>query len=110
MSDSKQDTEKVLGDNAGVYVPSGADENISVDFGGFVVGLYQSALVSLGEIEHPDTQQTIIDLESAKHTIDILKMLQDKTRNNLDEEEERLMKGLLYKLRIAFVEAQKKQG
>ena len=109
MSDSN-DSEKILGDNAGVYVPGQQDDHFAVDFGGFIVGLYQSALVSMGEVEHPDTQETYVDLDSARHTINILKMLHDKTRNNLDEEEARLLKGLLYKLRIAFVDAQKKHA
>ncbi len=120
MSDEEKDAttskeaeaaEKVLGDEGGVYIPQGEDgqtppkREISIDFGGFVVGLYQSAMVSLGEMEHPETGESSPDLESARHTIDILRMLQQKTEGNLDEEEDQLLRGLLYKLRMAFVEA-----
>ena len=114
--DTKNDDEQVLGDSGGVYIPKGskADEpigpdgkrQISIDFGGFVVGLYQSAMVGLGEMNHPETGESMADLESARHTIDILRMLQHKTDGNLDEEEDRLLRGLLYKLRMAYVEAQ----
>lgn len=108
MSDETEKDEKVLADGSGVYIPreERAGDAIAIDFGGFIVGLYQSAMVSLGEMEHPDTGEQVRDLESARHTIDILKMLQQKTEGNLDEEENRLMRGLLYKLRVAFVEAQ----
>lgn len=108
MSDEKRDDASgtVLGDNAGVHVSSSAND-LPVDFGGFVVGLYQSALVCLGEAEHPDMSEPFKDIEAAKHTIDILKMLQQKTRNNLDEEEDQLMRGLLYKLHVAYVNAEK---
>ncbi len=106
MSDQPKE-EKVLGDGAGVYVPGAQAGELTVDFGGFIIGLYQSALISMGEVEHPDIPAGQKDLESARHTIDILKLLQHKTQNNLDEEEERLLKGLLYKLHTAFIEAQK---
>lgn len=107
--DSQPEGAKILGDHAGVYVPTAsAPEQLEpeVDFGGFIVGLYQSAMVALGEMEHPETGETLKDLETARHTIDILRMLHEKTRGNLDEEEDKLMRGLLYKLRVAFVDAQ----
>ena len=101
--------EKVLGDNAGVYIPGQAPSRreVSIDFGGFIVGLYQSALVSLGKMADPITDQTDKDMDSARHTIDLIRMLEEKTRGNLDEEEAKLMKGLLYELRVAYVEATK---
>jgi hypothetical protein len=105
MSD-ESGQEKVLGDNAGVYIPSEGDEaSVEMDFGGFIVGLYQSALIALGHAEHPELGGGEADLEAARHTIDILRLLQEKTKGNLDQEEERLMKGLLYELKVAFVEA-----
>ena len=83
MSDqrSEDEGEKVLGDNAGVYRPHNQDE-LAVDFGGFIVGLYQSALMAMGEIEDPSEQLGGKDLDSARHTIDILKLLQRKTQGN----------------------------
>ncbi|MEM1350185.1 MAG: DUF1844 domain-containing protein [Myxococcota bacterium] len=114
MSDetNQGDEAKVLGDGAGVYLPSGdaaADEQelseLSIDFGGFIVSLYQNAMMSLGKMDHIETGDAQIDLETARHMIDILRMLHIKTRNNLDTEEEKLIRGLLYELKVAFVEA-----
>lgn len=110
MSDDSKDKSQILGEHGGVYIPS-AEANkpgkveVEIDFGGFIVGLYQSALMSLGRLPVPDGEQVVVDLESAKHTIDIIKMLSDKTRGNLAPEEERLLGGLLHELRIAYVEA-----
>ena len=78
------------------------NDDLGFNFGGFVIGLYQSAMVSLGEMEHPETGATVRDLEGARHTIDILKMLKHKTANNLDTEEEKLIGGLLYKLQMVY--------
>jgi len=107
---NKEGEGHVLGDGAGVYIPSDdgsldSNKNLQADFGGFIVGLYQSAMVSLGEMEHPETGATERDFEAARHTIDLLRVLQDKTKGNLDQEEEQLLKGLLHRLRVAFVEA-----
>ena len=99
---------KVLGDNSGVYIPNeDAGADVKIDFGGFIVGLYQSALISLGRAEHPELGGGQADLEAARHTIDILRLLQEKTKGNLDEEEDKLLRGLLYELKVAFVEAAK---
>ena len=59
--------------------------------------------MQLGEIPHPDTEKKTVNLPMAKQTIDILGVLQDKTRGNLDVEEARLLKELLYDLRMKYV-------
>ncbi|MDL2272321.1 DUF1844 domain-containing protein [Desulfovibrio sp. OttesenSCG-928-I05] len=74
-----------------------------VTFTTFTMSLASSALVHLGEVPDPDKGQTGVNLLMAKHTIDILTMLEDKTRDNLDEAEERLIKALLYELRMKYV-------
>lgn len=74
-----------------------------VTFTTFVMSLASSALVNLGEVPDPDSRETRQDLLMAKHTIDILNMLEDKTRDNLDEAEDRLIKALLYELRMKYV-------
>jgi hypothetical protein len=78
-----------------------------VDFHTFVLSLGSSALLHLGELEHPDGGQAEKDLPLAKHTIDILSMLEQKTRGNLTPAEERLMESLLYDLRLRYVNASK---
>jgi len=72
-------------------------------FSTFVLSLASSALVQLGEVPDPSTNEKHEDLVLAKHSIDILSMLQDKIKNGLDAEETRLLEGLLYELRMKFV-------
>jgi len=79
----------------------------AVDFHTFVLSLGSSALLHLGELEHPEKGKVEIDLPLAKHTIDILQMLEEKTRGNLTAAEEKLMQSLLYDLRLRYVEAKK---
>jgi hypothetical protein len=80
----------------------------AVDFHTFVLSLGSSALLHLGELEHPDVGAPQKDLPLAKHTIDILVMLEEKTKGNLTAAEEKLIASLLYDLRLRYVEAQKK--
>ena len=78
-----------------------------VDFHTFVLSLGSSALLHLGEIENPNDGVSQKDLPLAKHTIDILVMLEEKTKGNLSTAEEKLMESLLYDLRLRYVEATK---
>jgi Domain of unknown function (DUF1844) len=79
-----------------------------VDFPTFVLSLGSSALMHLGEAPHPGSDETVKDLEMAKHTIDILSMLEQKTKGNLNASEAQLMENLLFDLRLRYVEAAKK--
>ena len=78
-----------------------------VDFHTFVLSLGSSALLHLGELERPGAGAAEKDLTLAKHTIDILAMLQQKTRGNLTPAEDKLIESLLYELRLRFVDARK---
>jgi hypothetical protein len=73
-----------------------------------VLSLGSSALMHLGEAPHPGSGETAKDLEMAKHTIDILSMLEQKTKGNLNASEAQLMENLLFDLRLRYVEAAKK--
>jgi hypothetical protein len=75
-----------------------------VDFGTFVLSLGSSALVHLGEIQHPESAEAKENLLLARQTIDLLAMLQEKTRGNLTEAEARFLSDLLADLRLKFVE------
>lgn len=76
-----------------------------LDFFTFVMGLGSSAFIHLGDAPHPETGQPVTpDLALAQQTIDVLAMLQEKTRGNLTAEEEALMGQLLRDLRLRFVE------
>ncbi len=70
----------------------------------FIFSLSSSALVHLGEIPEPETNRTQVDLPIAKQIIDTLGMLQDKTKGNLDQDEERLLKSVLYDLRMRYIQ------
>ncbi|MBF0203349.1 MAG: DUF1844 domain-containing protein [Desulfamplus sp.] len=74
-----------------------------VDFSTFMISLYSSALVQLGEIPDPVTGSRTKDLCIAKQTIDMISMLEKKTSGNLDPEEEKLMTSLLHELRMTYV-------
>jgi Domain of unknown function (DUF1844) len=79
-----------------------------VDFTTHVLSLASTALISLGQMPEPDGAQHPLDLEGARHLIDVLAMLEQKTKGNLDEAEQKLLASLLYDLHIAFVDAQHK--
>jgi Domain of unknown function (DUF1844) len=86
--------------------PQGADLGLEepVSFSSFVLGLSTQALLHLGEIEDPALGRLERDLAAAKHVIDILGILKDKTRGNLEQAEERLLEAVLYDLRMKYVE------
>ena len=81
-----------------------------MDFSTFVLSLGSSAMVNLGQVPPPDGEKAAVDLPAAKQIIDILGVLEEKTRGNLDDSEEKLLKSLLYELRIHYVDAQKAHG
>lgn len=74
-----------------------------INFSTFIFSLNSSALVHLGVIEDPATGQKDKNLPIAKQTIDIIGMLEEKTRGNLTNEEENLLKDILYNLRMLYV-------
>jgi hypothetical protein len=78
-----------------------------INFATFVASLNASALLQLGAIEDPTTGAQNKNLPMAKQTIDILSMLQEKTAGNLSEEEENLLKNVLYDLRLMYVKEKK---
>jgi hypothetical protein len=63
----------------------------------------------LGEIANPLSGKSETDIPVAKQMIDILGMLREKTRGNLDTGEERLIEDILFDLRMKYVEAVKKK-
>jgi len=77
----------------------------SVTFSSFVISLASSAMVHLGETPDPGTGAKAVDLPMARHSIDVLGLLEDKTEGNLSEEESKLLTSLLAELRTKFVAA-----
>jgi len=78
-----------------------------IDFATFILSLSHSALVNLGEAPDPDTQQIAVSLPIAKQNIDLLGLLEEKTKGNLTGDEERLLAQVLFDLRMRFVEKSK---
>ena len=74
------------------------------DFSFFLSSLSMQALMCLGELPHPSTNQVHEDLEQARTLIDVLGMLQEKTKGNLTSQEQSLLEELLYELRLKYVE------
>ena len=80
----------------------------SLTFLGYISGLVMAASMYLGDQKDPMTGLTSVNLTSAGHAIDVLAMLQEKTRGNLTEDETRYLEGALYELRMKYVEATRK--
>ena len=74
-----------------------------INFATFIISLNASALVNLGVIEDPASGKKIKNLAMGKQTIDILSMMEEKTKGNLTTEEENMLKNILYDLRIIYV-------
>jgi uncharacterized protein YjaG (DUF416 family) len=76
-----------------------------VNFSYFLVSLSSSALLHLGEIADPQTAEKRMDLPLAKHSIDIIAMLKEKTKGNLTDEEQKALESILTDLRWRYVKA-----
>ncbi len=76
-----------------------------ITFANFIFSISTSALIQLGEIEDPVSQQRVKNLPLAKQTIDLIGMLKEKTKGNLTPDEERLIDNVLFDLRMKYVRA-----
>ena len=79
-----------------------------VSFSTFALSLHGSALVHLGLIPGPAGQKPQVDLELARHNVDLLEMLKEKTKGNLSADENNLLDNILYELRMVYLEVCKK--
>jgi hypothetical protein len=68
-----------------------------------IMSLASNAAASLGMMPHPVTGETGVDLQTAKHWIDVLGMLEQKTHGNLDPQEAQMLENLLADLRMQYV-------
>ena len=82
----------------------GPPEEPEVTFTTFMVGLSTQALAALGEISDPVSGAPSKDLQAAQQLIDIIGMLREKTRGNLDRDEDGLIEAILFDLRMKYVE------
>lgn len=84
----------------------GQDED-AIDFPTLIMSFASAAMIGMGAVPDPVTGQVSRDLAVAKQNIDIIALLKDKTKGNLTGEEDSLLEGILYELRMVFVQAQK---
>jgi hypothetical protein len=79
------------------------DSGIRIDFTSYTLSYYTQGLVLLGEVPNPYTNKKEEDLEGARHMIDILSLLEEKTKGNLSTQEQQLLESVLYELRMKFM-------
>ena len=84
--------------------PHAADADAPITFASFVFSLSTQALVHLGEVPDPVDGAARVNLDGARQIIDILGVLGEKTRGNLDPAESSLLESALYDLRMRYVE------
>lgn len=84
------------------------DQAEPVAFTSFIMSLATQVLVQLGEMPAPEGMEIPIDLDAARQTIDIITMLQRRTKGNVSTEEARFLDEVLHSLRVSFVNAKKR--
>ncbi len=84
-----------------------ASGELTMDFSAFILSLNASSLIHLGEIPDPESRSRGVNIPAAKHTIEILEIIKDKTAGNLDDDEDKLLDDILYTLRLKFLQHSK---
>ncbi len=114
--ENKEDVAPPEGQNEQASVQQPVDEKTRaedslppINFSTFIMGLSTQALIHLGEIPNPLSGQAEKDISVGQQMIDIIGVLQEKTRGNLDQGEEKLMEDILFDLRMKYVEAVRKK-
>jgi len=113
-SDAQKEQETPQAEQAG-HAEAGTEEQThsipaEINFAAFIFSLGRSAFIHLGEEPDPVSGEKKVSLQLAKETIDIISMLEEKTKGNLTQEEGQLVKNLLYALRMRYVEIASKKG
>jgi len=101
----KVEQEKARAEAAGDAAERGAGPAPVASFAFLVSGLVSQALVGLGQLANPITNEKETNLEDAKFAIDTLQILHDKTKGNLTDEEKKYLDSVLYDLRMRFIDA-----
>jgi hypothetical protein len=102
---SEKTEEKPERSSTGEKTPpeQGAPPIPPIDFPSYILSYYTQGLVLMGEVPSPYTNKKEEDIEAARHTIEILSMLEQKTKGNLSAEEQQLLDTVLYELRMKFM-------
>lgn len=109
MSDNETKNESDCGCDEG-KVPNKEGKCVmpEVTFSAFIMSLNTSVLYHLGEIADPVSGEKTVSLDPARHGIDTLVLIQEKTKGNLTTDEEAMLKNILYDVKLRFVKAVKK--
>ncbi|HON59056.1 MAG TPA: DUF1844 domain-containing protein [Smithella sp.] len=89
--------------STGASQPADQFDYPPVNFTNFVLSLSTSALFHFGDFADEEGEKVQKNLPAAKQTIDILDMLSEKTKGNLDDEERKLLQSVLYELKMRYV-------
>ncbi len=87
-----------------------ADKKLEASFAQFIGGFAVQTLVHLGRMSNPMTGETSVDAPNAKYSIDLLGILQEKTKGNLTPEEDEYLANLLRDLRMEYVAVMNREG
>ena len=79
------------------------EESAKARFDMFVSGLVMETLIAMGDMAHPTTRKQSTNLAQAKYLIDLLGVLEEKTKGNLSVDEDKLLKDALYQLRMRYL-------
>ena len=109
MTKESKAAQKTAGDEEREEGRPSGNAHPKIDFSTFMLSLFTTAQLQLGEIPNPYTQKFEEDLMMAGETIDIMAMLEKKTAGNLTNEEAKLVEDLLYNLRMTYVRKMEKE-
>ena len=97
---ARKEKEALAEESGGSKLGPPPEPSFSMIVSSFVV----QALIALGEMESPVDGKRTRDLEAAKFSIDMLQVLADKTKGNLDDNEKKMLDSALYDLRMRYVQ------
>ncbi len=87
------------------------EHETTLNFSALIASISSTALASMGQIDADKVYESVPrDLDLAKHNIDLLLMLREKTKGNLSQEEQALLKNCIYDTQMRYLEEVKKQG
>ncbi len=82
-------------------------QNLEASFSTLILSIASSAAMALGLAPHPETQEMNKDLKMARFNIDLLVLLQTKTKGNLDEDEQKFLESVISDLQLKYVQSEK---
>ncbi len=102
--ESKASQAKTAGEQAGMDAGPEGDRLPEASFSALVSSLVTQILMALGGMPDPQSGKRYVDLELAKFHVDMLKVLEEKTAENLNDEEKTMLDRALYETRMHYVQ------